>query len=293
MATAGSILQNVRVQIGDPDRDFLTDTIGFEWLDAGQQRFCHKVLALDEIKDYAVDARQKRYDLPTNCILPFGVNWYKNTHRKLEWKDPSEWDRYEVYRPFSLGNPVCYSVIRRQLVVGPAAPVANSATALASGNQSSTATTINLTAASGTFRTRGWMINETSGEVVEFTNVSTSTITGCTRGVHGTSAASIASGDRFREVDLQMRYRKTPALITASTQSPEIPAAFHRYLEQYLLFLAWRARGDKAKADAAYTQFEEEEERSKETISRRSFEPRAVKDRRYRAGSPWPYGDGM
>ncbi len=293
MATAGSLLADVRVQVGDPNGDFLTDTIGFEWLDTAQQRFCHEVLALDEIKDYPLVARQKRYDLPTDCYLPMTVLWYKNSNRKLSWADPAEFEEFEMYHPSSTGYPRGYTVIRRQLVMGPAAPVSNSATALASGTALITATTIGLTAASGTFRTKGFMLNATTGEVVEYTNVATTTITGCTRGVHNTTAASVASNDQWKEIDVQMRYRRSPTVITASTQSPDIPNAFHRYLEHFVMFMVWRARGDKAKADAAYTQFEAEEKRAKDTIGRRAFEPRAIKDRRHSSRGEWGWGDGM
>lgn len=293
MATAGSILANVRVQIGDPNRTFLTDTIGHEWIDVGQQRFCHEVLALDEIKDYPLTARQKRLDLPTNYIIAKAVLWWKNSSRKLSWTDPSEFETYEVYHPLTTGYPRGYSIIRKQLVVGPASPVSDSATALASGDFSSTATTIGFTAASGTFRTRGWLENQTTGEVIEYTNVSTTTVTGCSRGVHGTSGASAASGQQWKEVDLQLRYHKIPAAITASTQSPEIPVAFHRYLEQWVKYMAYFSRGDKAKADAAYTQFQEEEKLAKDSVSQRAIEPRGIQDRRkfYNRGYEW--GDGM
>lgn len=290
MATAGSIIANVCVQIGDPNQDFLTDTIGNEWMDVAQQRFCHEVLVLDEIKDYPLTARQKRYDLPTNCIIPMAALWWKNSSRKLDWADPSKFDEYEVTHPLTTGYPRCYSVIRRQVVLGPAAPLSDSATALASGAALVTATTIGLTAASGTFRTRGFLENQTTLEVVEYTNVATTTVTGCTRGVHGTAAASVASGHQWKEIDLQVRFRRSPVPVTASTQIPEIPSPFHRYLEHFILFLAWRARGDKAKADAAYAQFEAEEKRAKDTTGRRSFEPRNIQDRRHGAFS---WGDGM
>lgn len=294
MATVGSLLSNVRLQYGDPNREFITDTIGMEWLDIGQQRFCHNVMPLDEIKNYPITARQRRYDLPTNSYQTFSALWWKNSSRKLVWTDPAEFERYELYKPLTTGYPYCYTEIRRQVVLGPAAPLSDSATALASGDFSSTATTIGFTAASGTFRTRGWLENQTTSEVVEYTNIATTTVTGCTRGVHSTSAASVASGQQWKEIDLQVRYRKTPALLTATTQSPEIPAAFHRYLEQFALYLAWRTSGDKAKADGAYTQFAQEEEAARKTISRRAFEPRAVKSRRMNYGFPGDLrNDGM
>ena len=291
--TAGTLLGDIRIQFGDPDRDFITDSIGLEWLTEAQERFCHEVMPLDEIGDYSVTSGVKRYDLPTNCIIPFTGTYYQGARRPLDPVDPSEWDIYKAQRITSTGTPIVFSVIRQQLAVGPSAPVSNSATALASGAITAAATTIGLTAASGTFRPRGWVKNQTTGEVVEYTGLSTTELTGCIRGVHGTSAASCASGEQFKEIDLQIRYRRSPTPMTASTQNPDIPTAFQRYLKQYVLFLAWRARGDKAKADAAYTQFEQEEKRAKDTVGRRVFSPKYIKDRRHfgSRGSGW--GDGM
>lgn len=290
MATVGTLIIDVRRLFGDPNSEFITDTIGLEWFDIAQQRFCHNVLSLDEIKDYPVTARQRRYDLPTNCIQVFGALWWKNQSRKLRWADPAEFEQYEAYKPLTTGYPYRYTEIRRQVVLGPAAPVSDSATALASGDFSSTATTIGFTAASGTFRTRGWLENQTTSEVAEYTNISTTTVTGCTRGVHGTSGASAASGQQWKEVDLQVRYRRLPALLTTTTQTPDIPTAFHRYLEQFALYLAWKTSGDKAKTDAAYAQYVQDEESARKTISRRAFEPRAVKTRRNSYGFE---NDGM
>jgi hypothetical protein len=291
--SAGSLLTDIRIQFGDPDRDFITDAIGLEWLTEGQERFCHEVMPLDEVGDFSVTSGVKRYDLPTNCIIPFTGVYWKNARRELAAVDPSEWDTYEARRILSSGTPCVFSVIRQQLVIGPAAPSGNSATALASGAITAAATTIGLTAASGTFRSRGWIKNQTTGEVVEYTGVSTTELTGCIRGVHGTSAASCASGEQFKEIDLQIRYRRSPTPMTATTQNPDIQTAFHRYLKQYVLFLAWRARGDKAKADAAYTQFEQEEKRAKDTVGRRIYAPRFIKDRRYSGGRGLGWGDGM
>lgn len=293
MVTVATILANVRVVGGDPDADFLTDTIGFEWLSMGQERFCHEVLALDEIKDYPLVARQKRYDVPSDFHVAMSVLYWKNASKKLLWAEPQEFEEMEVYHPLTTGTPRSYSVIRRQVSIGPAAPLSDSATTTGSGDFSTTATTIGFTAASGTLRTRGWLVNSTTGEVIEYTNVATTTVTGCTRGVHNTTAATAASGQQWKEIDLQLRYRRSPTAITASTQSPDIAAPFHRYLEHWVLYRLWLARGDKNKADAAYNQFEQEEKRAKDSVGRRAFEMKGIKSRRQGIRGEWTWGDGM
>ena len=66
MATAGSLLGDVRVHFGDPDRDFITDAIGMEWLDVAQQRFCDEVMALDEIQDFTLATGVSLNDVKIN-----------------------------------------------------------------------------------------------------------------------------------------------------------------------------------------------------------------------------------
>jgi hypothetical protein len=280
MATVGSILANVRRMYGDPDADFLSDTIGMEWLDKAQQRFCDEVMPLDEIKDYTVVQKQPRFDLPSDCIVPTSVMWYKNKTWKISFKFYTEMDRMISASPNSIGSPQHYTVFRRQLVVGPQTPNSDSATTTGSGEFGSTATAIGFTAASGVFRSKGFLKNSTTGEVIEYTTLATTQISGATRGVHGTSAATCASGQQWTEIDMQMSYRKMPAVLTATTSSPEIPAIWHRYLEAYVLYQAWLARGDSAKAGTAFEEFAALERTAREKAGRRAWETVTIKDRR-------------
>lgn len=279
MATAGSILANVRVQVGDTNADFLTDAIGLEWLTQAESRFCDKIMALDEIKDYTITSKVQRYDLPTNYVMPQSVMWYKNATGKLEYVDPSVWDSLLEGMPNSTGTPRYFTVIRQQLNVGPASPSTTSATALASGAVSTTTTTLGLDAASGTFRSRGFV--QIGSEIVEYTGVSTTELTGCIRGVHGTDAASYASGATVTEIDMQLRYRKAPPALTATTASPEIPSAWHKYLEKYVMYLFYMARGDQGKAEVAYNEFELLEQDVQSKVGRRALALHRIRDRRH------------
>lgn len=268
MAQAGSILANVRVLAGDPDRDFITDAIGLDWINQSQKRFCHLVMPLDEVKDYTLTGKEWLYDLPTDAIMPIWALWYKTRSVKLQYKPPDRWAFIMEGWPNATGVPDCYTVIRRQLNLGPQVYQSDSATALTSGAMSTTTTTPNLTAASGTFRKKGWL--KIGSEILEYTDVATTTVTGVTRGVHNTTAASYASGTKITEVDLQLLYRRKPADISATGTSPDIPEAYHDYIEKYVLYLAWLARGDTAKAEAALAEFEKYESETKKTIGRRS-----------------------
>lgn len=268
MATAGSLIQNVRELYGDPDRDRISDSIGLDWLNRAQNRFCNMVEPLDEIKDFTLTQYQPRHDLPTNCIIPLAVLWWKSSTRRLEYKTPDQWQDMTESWPNATGTPDAYTVIRRQLTVGPQRPSSNSATSTASGAIGTTVTTIGLTAASGTFRSKGWVL--IGSEVVEFTGVSGTTLTGCVRGVHGTSAASYASNATVTEIDLQMLYRRSPTVLSATTSSPDIPEMFQDYLEKYMLYLAWLQRGDSTKAEVVYNEFELLEKQTIKTVGRRA-----------------------
>ena len=291
MPTAGSLIQDTRRLFGDPDGEFLSDTIGLEWLTIAQERFCHKVMPIDEVKDYILTARIQRYNVPNNFMEGHvtRVVWLKDAAYVLDAEGPAEFERIQTGWMNSSGRPVKYTIFRRQLVVGPQFPVSDSSSALASGNFSSTASTIGLTAASGTFRSRGFAYNASTGEVFEYGSLSTTQIGVMTRGVHGTPGGSFSSGDRVIQVDLQMFYRALATAVTATTASPEIPPMFHRYLQMYMLYRAWLARGDSAKAQVAYNEFEQMEKDAIESVGQRMMEPIAIKDRRGRSfrGGYW------
>lgn len=279
MVTASTIIQNVRLAFGDPDGETITDAVGKEALEAAEVRFCHFVLAIDEVKDYTISQQIQTYDLPSNCVEPTQVIYYQQAQRELKAESPVEFQKIQTGSPLANpGRPRHFTIFRRQLVIGPQSPVSNSATALASGAQSSTASTINLTAASGTFRSRGFLVNSTTGEVVSFASVSTTQVGFVTRGVHGTPQASIASNDVWTQIDMQMFYRRLATAISTVTQTPEVPAAFQRYLEAYMLYKLWLHRGDSTKAQVAYNEFEVLEKEAKKTTGRRILSPISIKD---------------
>lgn len=285
MATAGSILANVRKIAGDTNVDFLTDVVGLEWMDEAQQRFCNNVLPLDEIKDYTIEAKKPRFDLPTDCNVVRSVIWYKNRTEKLDYETPQRFEEEFEGQPNAQGNPEIYTLIRRQLVIGPSVPTSTSATALVSGTLGTTATALALTAASGTFRSKGFLqIASGSGvEIIEYTTVSGASITGATRGLHGTQAIAFSSNATVTEIDMQMRYQKIPAALTATTSSPEIPVPWQRYLEKYLLYLTYLSQGHKEKAAMAYEEFEKYETETKTLVARRAIESVRIRDRRHSA----------
>lgn len=281
MATASTIIENVRRAFGDPDGEYITNAVGMEALTAAEIRFCHFVLAIDEVKDYTIRQQIQEYDLPSNCIEPTQVIYYQRMQAELAPESPVEFQKIQSGSPLANpGRPRHFTVFRRQLVVGPQSPVANSATALASGAQSSTASTINLTAASGTFRSRGFLVNGSSGEVISYASVSTTQVGFVQRGLHGTPAASISSNDVWTQIDMQMFFRRLATAISTVTQTPETPVAFQRYLEAYMLYKLWLNRGDATKAQVAYNEFEVLEAEAKKTTGRRILAPMSIKDYR-------------
>lgn len=270
MTTVGTLVANLRLMYGDTNADFISDTRGMDWINQGQRRFCTNVMPLDEIKDYTISTGVLRFNLPTNCIMPIAVMWKKNSTTRLEYVTPNTWYDMEEDQPNSSGDPDSYTLIRQQLVVGPQVPNTQSAYSTASGEMDAADTTLGLAAASGTFRSKGFV--KVENEVIEFSGVSGTTLTGAIRGVHGTTAATHASGITVYEIDMQLTYRRNPAEMTATTSIPDIPEAYHNYLEKYALYLVWLARGDREKAEIAYNEFEVFEKEAQRNLSRRSLD---------------------
>ena len=51
MATAGSLITNICRAFGDPQQDYITDTVGLEWLTVAEQRFADEVMDIEEVQD--------------------------------------------------------------------------------------------------------------------------------------------------------------------------------------------------------------------------------------------------
>src|SRR5262245_13335207 len=98
MPTAGSLIQDTRRLFGDPDGGLITDTIGLEWLSIAQERFCHKVSPIDEVKDYVLNQRIQRFNVPNNFMEGHvtRVTWLKDAPQILEAQGPAEFERIQT-----------------------------------------------------------------------------------------------------------------------------------------------------------------------------------------------------
>ncbi len=203
------------------------------------------------------------------------VMWMQKRFTKLEPEPPNVWDQLVESYPLSTGSPYHYTVMRRsgdiqQIRIGPQLPNASSNFSSTTSTLTAGAATVPLAVATGRFRSRGWAIisNGTLDEVVEYTGLGASMLTGVIRGQHGTTGSAVGSDVRVRQVDLQVRYKKMPnALSTAAT--PEIPEPFHRYLETYALYLAKLAHGEPREADGYLQVYLKQKETARKMAGRR------------------------
>lgn len=286
MPLAGSLIVNIRKIFGDTAAQFIDDISGLTWLDQAQQDFCNDVWMLEEIKDYAITQYDNHFILPSNCIIPMSAMWYQTKTIKLEPEPPNVWDQLTEAYPLSTGNPYHYTMMRRaqdtqEIRIGPAKPSRSSYSASVAGNIATTATTLALTAASGIFRSRGWVLiggpvapypgSANSGfpiEVAEYNGVSGSSLTGVIRAQHDTYASNLVAGVLVTQVDLQVRYKKLPSILATNT-TPEIPEPFHRYLETYALYLAKLAHGEPKEADGYLQVYLKQKETARKMAGRR------------------------
>jgi hypothetical protein len=269
------MLVNMRKIFGDVAAQFIDDTTGLTWLDQAQQDFCNDVWMLEEVKNYTLTQYNANFNLPTDCIIPMSVMWYQTKTTKLNPEPPNVWDQLIESYPNSTGNPYHYTMMRRsgdvqQIRIGPQLPPASSNFSSTTAALTAGAATIPIYVATGRFRSRGWAIvsNGTADEVVEYTGLGASMLTGVSRGVHGTVGSAIGSDVRVRQVDLQVRYKKMPdALATSSL--PQIPEPFHRYLETYALYLAKLAHGEEKDAEGFLQVYLKQKETARKMAGRR------------------------
>jgi len=150
------------------------------------------------VQSYSSVANQFAYDIPisvqkvynvvfaTQPLIPMNYNLWKLQH----------WDRDD-----SVAIPYSVTIWNRQILLAPRPSTSATTTTLTAAITSTTATTI--TVALGTAFKRGdyyrFIIDS---EVIYATNATATTLTGCLRGMEGTTAAVHSNGSTVTERDI-------------------------------------------------------------------------------------------
>lgn len=277
MPTASVILDRCRARFDDTTSDWITDARGMAWLDYAQNELVTKFMPLDRLTGFVVAANQEAFTIPSDS-LEVDTVWHARDVRKvLTYIEPADFFRLKMTAMSATGYPVVWTEYEKRVYVWPMYGTAD-ATTVASGAITAATTEIGVTTVSG-LQIQGLAYVASTTEIIQYTNTATGNIKGVIRGFAGTTGASFASGGTISQMSLQLLYRRTPASIATVTDTPELPAFYHRALEEWVLYLAYAAEGASAKAEAQYQVYQAELEKLEYQGSRLQLGPSRIQDR--------------
>ncbi len=215
---------------------------------------------------WIVTAKKFRYDLPADWIKPKTLHWMQNGEYEIRYVSPKEFQR----RGFMDGDrttnrPYAYTIIDRDLWLGPA-PGSTSNTSPLNGAHNSSVTTISVDDGTKFHNPAGWI--QINSELIQHQGVSTNDLTLAIRGQGGTTAASHSDNDTVSRVDLIATYYHTPTALSSDTDTPAIEARWHRTLLHHAIGNVLLQTGREAEARLALAMYEEKKTEAKREVRR-------------------------
>lgn len=249
MATASTLLDDVRTQFGDTDKNFISDANGLLWLNEAQQKMSKVTYELKRQKYFPVYTYQNTLSIPDDCLMIEDVASLKDLKVNLNYVPHREFNRRNLWVNNAVGNPRLWTQMDRLVYFWPR--VNNSGlTTTVNASTTDSATSITL-ASTGNLKSQGRVLIDS--EEIEYTDKGTTTINGCLRGRGGTTAASHASAASVMQLDFMLTYSRISTALTAQTSELEIREAWHDVLKNYVIYLAYLAEGDSEKAQSYYS----------------------------------------
>jgi len=201
-------VEEVRSRFNEPVAATVSNNFITRLLNRGACILSSDIYALDDVITFSSVKNQQEYALPVDFIACSGVIYnYGSTHYKLKEVTKMELNRFmPMY-----GVPYCYALDRAngKFVVYPTISEDATATTL-NGALNATATTIVVTSSTG-FLSQGRVIIDS--EVIQYTGTTATTLTGCVRGVDGTTAATHLTLAPVTAKNIYLFYSRTPKLL--------------------------------------------------------------------------------
>lgn len=244
MATASSILDEVRTLFGDTDENLITDPNGLIWLNQAQRAMARATYELKRRKAFPVYSYMDSVAIPDDCLMIEGVLSIKDIPGNLLYKPHQEWANRNAWINNAVGYPRTWTQIDRRVFFWPRYS-GSGLTTTVNATAASTATSITL-ASTGNLRQVGDV--DIDGEQISYTNKTSTAINGCLRGLGGTDATAHASAASVMQCDFQLSYSRIATALTAVTDELEIREAWHQDLKNYLMYVTYLAEGDTEKA---------------------------------------------
>lgn len=210
--TLAEQLEEVRNRYVEPSAASVSDRDIISLLNQGAY-VCTRDLGIyfQDIYAFATVAKQQEYNLPEGFTTASNLiysPWIQ--HRPIQML---EFEQLTNQFPQN-GDPNFYSVdvANRKIFLEPI-PSSSAQTTTLNGSLSATAVSIMVLDTTG-FGAMGRVIIDT--ETIQYTGITATTITGCTRGVDGTSAATHSTAATVTWCNFYLYYQRVPSLLKTS-----------------------------------------------------------------------------
>lgn len=276
MPTASYLIADMQAKLGDPSGNIFTSANLLNWLNEAQKEFCLENTPLRQVDATVIATGVNVFPIPSDKILWDGIFSRKQIGTKLKYLTYTQLNTQIAACPGAFGydSDSC-AELDGKLYVYPSYGT-SAATAFCPFGATSTATTITVTSTSG-WKAWGRFLTS-SGEEVEYASIDGNNFYGCTRGVGGTTPASINKASKITQCDLWMVYRRYAKTMTAMTDVPEVPSVFHEGLEHYAMYLAYKQVGEMDKAKLVYGLWEEFVDRANYIASKEVLDSISIRD---------------
>lgn len=248
MATAQSLIDDVRSRVVEPVASYFTDAEILRWLNQGYKRFVAQTEWTERCSAQRVIANQFQYSLPTNIIKVCDVRW--TDQYKVWFRDLEEFGRYVGQSGANTAaRPYMYRIFPWDgtIRIYPK-PVANSASTALSGYSgiSSADTTIAVTSTTS-FPSYGRITIENE-QILYYATTATSFLQ-CVRGDGATTAVSHSGGVTVYHAPLEIYNVYQPSdLATSPAVGTALGPSYDEALISYACHVAMlkRERYDEA-----------------------------------------------
>lgn len=249
--TLSDLQTRSRTLLNEPTAGFYTDANLTNWANDGLNIITAETNSIEALKTDSTVAYQQEYTLATDCIRPKTVYWEDDRLRPMDWDEYlSKYARSDL---FTRSDPKRFMFWNNKLFLYPV-PDASATSATLSVSCGSASTTVRVGSTSD-YPTNGRVKIES--ELISYTNTTATKFTGCSRGLENSTAVSHAAATTVTERDISyVYYGQQVTALSASGDTPSIPARFHILLVYYMVWMGYLSSKELKEAMAYKELFE-------------------------------------
>ena len=211
------IRKKIRRLLNEPDETQIDNEEINEEINLAQREVAHDRLwsFYEKVKSFSSVEDQFEYSLASDVFKAY-VALYKT--QPLAIIELQRWNNLRWGTDVT-GNPTHICIWRKKAKIYPY-PDADASADTLDGDLTASATTITVDATDD-FKTQGRLIID--NEVISYTGLTSTTFTGCTRGIEDTTAASHSDGVAITERDFIYSFQEEPSNLADETDETLIP----------------------------------------------------------------------